>query len=52
MSRKIRIFGELIMRKSITDGRIYYIPDYCPYCQLDTAGNHEVNCPMNGAINW
>ena len=29
-----------------TDGRdiIYY--DYCPYCNLDTGGKHQVNCPM------
>jgi rRNA processing protein Gar1 len=21
--------------------------EYCPYCSLDTAGNHQPNCPNN-----
>ena len=23
----------------------------CPYCNLDTAGNHEWNCPLNSNYN-
>ena len=22
--------------------------DFCPHCQLDTAGTHEYDCPISG----
>lgn len=28
--------------------RRYTIPDMCPYCQLDSAGNHQPDCPLYG----
>lgn len=28
-----------------TLGNAVFWPWSCPYCQLDTAGNHEYNCP-------
>jgi len=34
------------MKISTTDGNEYWYPDFCPYCNLDTAGNHEFDCPM------
>lgn len=24
----------------------------CPYCQLDTSGNHAPNCPNGGTPTW
>jgi len=33
------------MKVSTTDGREYWIPDFCPYCNLDTGGSHEAECP-------
>ncbi|KKM92249.1 hypothetical protein LCGC14_1220300 [marine sediment metagenome] len=30
-----------------TGGIFYYQPLQCPCCQLDTAGNHQWNCPCN-----
>jgi len=33
---------------STTDGKEFLIPDMCPYCQLDTAGNHDLKCPSFG----
>ena len=34
------------MSFSTTDGKDYYIPDTCPYCNLSTGGQHESDCPM------
>jgi len=28
-----------------TDGKEYISPDMCGYCDLDTGGAHQVNCP-------
>ena len=36
------------MRIDTTDGNVYYIPEGCPYCELDTAGNHKPDCPNKG----
>ena len=33
------------MRITTTDGQEYTMPDMCGYCNMDTAGNHEMNCP-------
>jgi len=33
------------MKISTTDGQEYFLPDYCCYCDMDTGGNHRVNCP-------
>ena len=29
-----------------TDGKEYIFVDICYYCRMDTAGNHEFNCPL------
>lgn len=34
------------MKISTTDGKEYYNIDMCSHCSLDTAGNHEPNCPL------
>ena len=31
--------------------KIQETPDFCGYCQLDTAGKHEAGCPMFGKPN-
>ena len=33
------------MRFSTTDGKVWDSIDMCPYCSLDTAGNHTGDCP-------
>jgi len=30
-----------------SDGKKVWLVNYCPYCQLDTAGCHEIDCPLN-----
>jgi len=30
-----------------TDGKEYYVPENCFYCQLNTAGQHSIDCPMS-----
>lgn len=34
------------MKISTTDGKEYAIIDMCACCRLDSAGNHESNCPL------
>lgn len=29
-----------------SDGRVYESPDFCVYCELDSAGNHREDCPL------
>ena len=29
-----------------TDGKNIHKPDICAYCTLDTAGEHQMSCPM------
>ena len=29
-----------------TDGKEVHKPDICSYCNLDTGGQHQQNCPM------
>lgn len=31
-----------------TDGKEYIFIDQCSCCRMDTAGNHESNCPLYG----
>jgi len=35
------------MRHTFTDGSVRYTLDECPCCILNTAGEHQVNCPMS-----
>ncbi|GIW70280.1 MAG: hypothetical protein KatS3mg101_1027 [Patescibacteria group bacterium] len=35
------------MKYSTTDGREWFKSDMCFCCRVDTAGNHELNCPNN-----
>ena len=34
------------MYYSTTDGKESHIPDQCSCCNLNTAGEHEGNCPL------
>jgi len=34
------------MKITTTDGKEYQFIDMCTCCNLDTAGNHEFNCPL------
>ncbi len=36
------------MEFTTTDGKRYIAADQCACCRMDTAGNHESNCPMYG----
>ena len=36
------------MEYTTTDGMRYVYGDQCVYCPMDTAGNHEINCPSYG----
>ncbi len=36
------------MEFTMTDGKKYTAADQCSFCRIDTAGNHESNCPMYG----
>ena len=41
------------MKFTTTNGKEYYIIDYCQCCRMDTAGNHERGCPNNPRFkNW
>ena len=33
------------MKIITTAGKEYIATDQCAYCNIDTAGNHEINCP-------
>ena len=33
------------MRITTTDGQEYITPDMCGYCEMDTGGEHQANCP-------
>jgi len=35
------------MEFTTTDGKRYTVADQCACCSIDTAGNHEGNCPMH-----
>ena len=38
----------MIGKQEMTTGGIFYFkPSECTCCRLDTAGNHEWNCPCN-----
>ena len=41
------------MRYTTTAGQEVIVADYCQYCNINTAGGHELNCPNynnNGMI--
>ena len=35
---------------SLTDGREIFTADMCGYCQLNTGGEHEKDCPLSNRI--
>lgn len=36
-----------------SDGKQYKMPIfYCFYCKMDTAGNHELSCPLMQEWKW
>jgi hypothetical protein len=39
-----------IMKITTTDGKEYYTDEGCLYCRINTAGQHEIDCPMYNPI--
>ena len=39
------------MKETTTDGRVIIIPDMCTGCSLNTAGQHEIGCPLNPGVH-
>lgn len=35
------------MRFSTTDGKAWDVSDQCAFCDMDTGGNHKLNCPCH-----
>ncbi len=34
------------MKFTTTDGQEYYLGENCPYCYPNTAGQHDIKCPL------
>ncbi len=35
------------MNEYTTDGKEKFVPFDCPFCHMNTAGNHSYSCPAN-----
>lgn len=40
------------MKITTTDGKEYIMPDGYSCCNMNTAGQHEWNCPMSENMQW
>jgi len=37
----------IVHQETTTDGRTIFTPFECSYCQMNTAGDHDYNCPLH-----
>jgi len=35
----------IVHQETTPDGRVIFNPYDCPFCSMDTIGNHAFNCP-------